>query len=297
MKEWQRVIRTLIRIFVSVGFFGVKLIPLDTVVFMGSWLGLIVFYLFKGDRVRCIENLKKSFPEKSKAEILKIAREVFSNQGRNIAELLCFPRLNKKRINRYVKIEGEENLKEALRKGVGVIILAAHFGNWELLGAALGTNGYPLHVIARKIYDPVLNKKLVKLRLVRNIHIIQRGESPKEILRVFRNNRMLGIILDQNSKRFPGILVDFFGRKCYTSIGLASIVSKKDIPVLPCFIVRGRAGHTLHVEKPVILSRLEDKKEEIRENTQIFTEIIERWVKKYPSQWVWMHDRWKIPNT
>ncbi len=222
MKEWQRISRALIRILVTVSFFKVKLLPLKMAVLLGGWLGVIIFCLFRKDRARCVDNLKKSFPEKSGDEILRIAREVFANQGRNIVELLCFPRLNRKRINKYVKIEGEEILKEGLNKGIGVVILAAHFGNWELLGAALGTNGYPLHVIARRIYDPALNRKLVKIRLVRNIHIIQRGESPKEILSVFRNKRMLGIILDQYSTRFPGVFVDFFGRRCYTSIGLAS---------------------------------------------------------------------------
>ncbi len=296
LKFWQKIIRALIRILIVFNYFTVKLIPFKAAVFIGGCLGRIVWLVFGRERAGCVENLRKSFPEKSENEIAGISKEVFMNQGKNYMELLCFPRLKKNRLNKYVKIQNEEIIRKALDGNNGVIILTAHFGNWELLGAALGTNGYPLWVIARRIYDNILNKWLINLRLTRNIHIIQRGESPKEILSVFKRNRMLGVILDQYSSRVPGVFVDFFGRQCYTSNGLASIVAKKDIPVIPCFIVRQKQGHLLCVGEPVEPIRLDDREAEIRENTQNYTKVIESWIRKHPSQWVWMHDRWKAPK-
>ena len=82
--------------------------------------------------------------------------------------------------------------------------------------------------------------------------------------------------------------------KCYTSNGIASIISRSDIPVIPAFIVRGRRGHTVYIDEPVKVVKLENREQEILENTQLFTGIIEKWVRKYPEQWVWMHDRWRI---
>jgi KDO2-lipid IV(A) lauroyltransferase len=293
MKAWKASIRFFIRGFVILNYLLVRLLPIRTAVFTGGIIGAILYYLLKKDRERSIRNLREAFPARSAHEIRSIARESFINQGKNFMELLCFPRLNRKRLKKLVEFNGEEILRENLNKGKGIIILMSHLGNWELQAGTIGTLGYPVNAIARKVYDPVLNGMLVSLRLKIGYRTILRGESPREILQAFKNNEILLILLDQYSSAIPGVMVNFMGRKCYTSIGLASMAVRNDIPVIPCFTVRKGGRHSLYVEEPVQLLRTGDREKDILDNTQAYTGIIEKWVRKYPAQWVWMHDRWR----
>jgi len=259
----------------------------------GVILGWLAYILLEKHRRTAIENLTNSFPKKTQREIRKIARSVFCNQGRNLFQLLSFNKFNASNIDKYVKIEGSQYLADALKEGKGVIFLSAHIGLWELMGIYLSLKGFPINVIARRVYDERLNRLLIHLRASKNVNTILRGDSPRKFLQPLRKNEVLAFLIDQDTN-VQGVFVDFLGRPAYTPIGLASIAMKTGAPVIPGFIVRmGPVLSKIIIEKSFYLSSTGNPKIDIQRNIQILSNIIEKYIKRYPDQWVWMHQRWK----
>jgi KDO2-lipid IV(A) lauroyltransferase len=273
--------------------FVVCLLPLRIAVWCGGQFGWFVYYLLFRERKVTLDNLRKSFPDKGWKEIKRIGKEVFVNQGKNFCEVLFFFKFTKNDIVNLVKAEGLEHIDRALKEGKQVIYFTGHLGNWELMAAYLSSRGYPLNVIARKVYDERFNKILLDLRGTKGTKTILRDESPKKILKALKRKEIIGMLIDQDTSRVQSVFVDFFGRPAYTPIGTAMFACRRNVVVIPGFIVRRGKRHYLKIEQPVELIKKEKKEEEIRENTQKLTKIIESWVRLYPQQWVWMHKRWK----
>ena len=269
-------------------------LPMRLTVLAGGCLGIFGFYILKRHRLATLENLKFAFEkEKSAKEIYSIARDVFMNLGKGLAEFISFPKINKFNIDRFVTPCGIEKIDEALRQKRGVIAIACHLGNWELEAAYFGLNGYPANTIVRpsryESYDRFINS----IRRSKNVNIIPREHSFKKLLSILKENQIIGILPDQDIDSVAGVFVDFFGRKAYTPIGpvLLAIASKS--PLFPVFCIRQNGTHRLIVEDPIELEITGDKEKDIVVNTQKWSRVVERYIRQYPQQWVWMHKRWK----
>ena len=273
--------------------FMVCLLPLWVAVWCGGLFGGIVYNLLFRERKITLDNLRKSFPDKNNKEIKRIGKEVFINQGKNFCELLFFSKFTRDDIVNLVEAEGLEYIDQALKEGKQIIYFTGHLGNWELMAAYISSKGYPLNVVARKVYDERFNKILLDLRGAKGTKTILRDESPKKILKALKRKEIIGMLIDQDTSRVQSVFVDFFGRPAYTPIGAAMFACRENVVVIPGFIVRREKRHYLKIGQPVELIKKEKKEEEIRENTQKLTKIIESWVRLYPQQWVWMHKRWK----
>jgi KDO2-lipid IV(A) lauroyltransferase len=125
--------------------------------------------------------------------------------------------------------------------------------------------------------------------------MIRKSGAAGDVLRALRERALLVLPIDQNSTRGLGVFVDFFGVPASTNSGMARIALRMDAPIVPAFIVReGRsARHRVHVLPILQVERTGDFEEEVRLNTQRFTDVFEQMVRQYPEQWLWMHKRWK----
>ena len=270
-------------------------IPMSIAVRVGGFLGKLVYYILHKERKKTIRNLTRAFPEKSEIEIKCIAKGCFVNLGKGLFELINLPKINKDNLDKIIKVKGEEHVKEALSKGKGLIFITGHVGNWELLGAVFGIKGYKVNVIAAPLYDNRINELLIKQRAKHKVKVILRGSQDikREIIKALRNNESLCMLIDQDTK-VPGVFVDFFGRPAYTPSGAASIALRTESPVLMGFITRLSDNiHRIDIKPPLQLIDTGDKDSDIKENTALFTKIIEEQIRKTPEQWVWMHNRWK----
>lgn len=274
--------------------FKVYLLPIKVGVFFGAALGGIAFHILGKYRRTALDNLKLAFgSQKPDPEIRAIAKRVFENLGRNAVELVNFPKLNSVNIDKFVRIENRKILDGELAKGNGVIILTAHFGNWELLAMTLIAKGYKGSVIGRRIYFDRYDKFLNYLRKVKDVNVIYRDDSPKKMLRVLKDNDIIGMLADQDVDSVDGVFVKFFGRETYTPVGPVALAKASGASMVPAFIVREGSRHVLKIEKPVEMSDTGDKEKDLVINTQKWSDIVERFIKQYPDQWVWMHRRWK----
>ena len=272
----------------------VLLLPRKVSLLIGGGLGKLAYFTLHVHRKISIANLREGFKgEKTVFEIRTICMALFSNLGKNMVETLCLPRLTKRRVEELVPLSDLRVLDEALSKERGVIILSPHLGNWELLAAFLGLKGYRLYVIARDIRNPFLNQFLLELRKKVGVETIDRASSGRVILEVLKKNGILGILPDQDVDSVSGLFVDFFGKEAYTPTGPVALAMASGAPIIPCFLLRKKDKHALHIEKPLDLDLTGRKKHDLLVNTQRWSRLVEKCIRDYPSQWVWMHQRWK----
>ncbi len=257
-------------------------------------MGECAFFLAGSQRKKAISNLKASFgTEKSAGEIRNIARGVFRNLGENLFETMNSSKITPRNIDKYVKIKGLEIVEKALSQKRGFIVLSAHFGNWELLAGYFGIKKYPVNVLARKLRYEKYDSWLKDLRRKMGVNVIMRDGSAKTILRLLREGQSVAILADQDISSLDGVFVDFFGRPAFTPTAPVILALATAVPIIPMFIVREKEGHTIYVEEPLELEITGNKETDIKVNTQKWSNVIESYIRKYPSHWVWIHERWK----
>jgi KDO2-lipid IV(A) lauroyltransferase len=238
-----------------------------------------------------LNNLRRSFgAERSAAEIRQLARRSFQNVGMNLVEGCCyFLRPTEVMLSR-VRVEGREHLQAAAAHGRGVLILTAHFGNWELLGAAHGLTGLPASIVTRPLDYPLLDDLAARFRRRSGAELIVKRHAVREVLTALRRQRMVGILLDQNATRAEGVFAPFFGSPASTSKGLALLALRTGAPVVPIFLRREPDGrHCMDVGAAV--PPPEDG--QIATYTSAFNRVLEAAIRRTPEQWFWMHDRWR----
>lgn len=272
----------------------IYLIPLKVSLYIAALAGRVVFWVLAPYRNIAIQNLRFAFgAEKSEEEIRAIARKVFENLAKNAVEMLNFPKIDERNFRKFVTLENRRTLDEAFARGNGVIIITAHFGNWELLAAGFRLEGYPGVTIGRKIYFDKYDKYLNYLRKTHDVNVIYRDDSPRKMLKILKENKILGIVADQDVDSVEGVFVDFFGKPAYTPAGPAALAKATGAALVPALILRRDGYHSLIVEEPVELTDTGDKEKDLVENTQKWSNVIESYIRRYPEQWVWMHKRWK----
>lgn len=266
--------------------YTVQYLPRPFALWLGRAGGQLCYWLLPKERKRVIKHLSIAIGDYS------IAKDVFKHLGMNLMEWFQMPRMNKK----IVKATGLERLDKALARGKGVIMLTSHLGNWEYLGAYLSLNGYKGAVIGRRIYYLRYDRLLAGLRRSVGINTLWRNGSVRGMLEVLRQNRILGVLPDQDTDKVDGIFIDFFGRPAYTPTGPVSLALATGASIVQCFIIREGKGHHVYVEEPMELTITNDKAETIRVNTERWSAVTEQYIRRYPEQWVWMHRRWHTKN-
>lgn len=278
--------------------FLVYLLPVRVSVYLAKFLGRIGFRVLGKYRRLTIENLKLAFgSEKADEEIEGIARRVFENLARYGVELINFPKINKGNLDKWVTIGNAQILDAAVRRGKGIIILTAHFGNWELTGLTLRERGYRGCVIGRRIYFDKYDAWLNELRRMHDVNVIYRDESPRKAIKALRDNQIVGIVADQDVDSVEGVFVNFFGKPAYTPAGPVVLARATGAALIPALMIKEGSRHVLMVEKPLELVDTGNKEQDLVTNTQKWSDVIESYIRKYPDQWVWMHRRWKTKAT
>ena len=258
-------------------------------------LAQVVYLLHFRLREVGMRNLAMVFPEKSEAERKRILRGVFTSLGRQLAELCQFPRYTPENIDEVVVYDGLENYERAYARGKGVLFLTGHFGGWELSAFTHSLHGHWLHVVMRPMDNPYLDRLLQRYRTMYGNKTVAKDDFVRGLLAAMKAGETVGILMDTNMTPPQGIFVDFFGIPACTASGLARIALRTDAAVVPGFTIWDSAlqKYRLRFDPALELVRTGDVEADIVANTQMFTRVIEDYVRKYPDQWLWVHRRWK----
>ncbi len=274
--------------------FVFNLLPLGFALGCARVFGMLIYLVNKKRRLVAYANLKAAFKAGlSSRDRKRIVRGVYFNLAQSFIEVMRFPKIDKAYVEKYVSIANRELLDEAISRKKGVILLTAHFGNWELLALSGAILGYPVHILIREQKLSRLNVLLNRYRELRGAHTVSKGISVKELFKSLKENKLVGILADQDAGR-NGIFINFFGKLTSAPRGAFEIASKVDSVVLPVFMARQNGPHhRIFVENPIELEKGLDGESASREGLQNFTGLLEEYIKKYPSQWLWLHKRWK----
>jgi Kdo2-lipid IVA lauroyltransferase/acyltransferase len=258
--------------------------------FLGQWL----YRLDRKHRTIALDNLARAFGgEKTPSEISTIARKVFANLFRILFEIGWLVRLDPRDVRRQVKISGWQNFSKTLRTGKGALVLLAHAGNWELLAAMPPMVGVPVNVLYRPLDFKPLNLFFKSIRSRFGTRLVSTRRSARQVLRALGRGEIVGVLMDQNVDWYEGVFAQFFGRRAATNKGFALLALKTGAPVIPVFMIREEDGFRVDIWPEIPLIKTGDRTKDVERNTQQYNDVIERFVRRYPEQWFWVHQRWK----
>jgi Kdo2-lipid IVA lauroyltransferase/acyltransferase len=258
-------------------------------------LGKIAYALAVKSKARTIKHLTLAFgQEKSAAEIKKLSRDVFVMIAKNVGDVFRHMHVaTLEELNEFVVMKGFENFEAANARGRGVIFVACHMGAFEFQITSMALRKLNFMVIGKSLNDKRLNDMMWKHRNRNGTNAVERDKATFPMLKVLKSGGSVALLIDQDTK-VKSTFVDFFGTPASTPIGPALLALKTGAAVLPAFSHLGADGKQ-HIEilPEIPLRNTGNEEEDIQFNTQVYTNIIEARIRQYPSQWVWMHERWK----
>lgn len=267
----------------------------------GSYIGLLIPFIVPSRRSIAIDNIRQALPFMKSHPAWnatcdspeELARETFMNIGRSLMEVCRLYHGKGEDVISSIELRGRENYEAARAKGKGLIFFTGHCGNWELVALAFSSLfDEGMSVVARRQNNPYLNQMVERMRIRYRSSVLYKQGALRGILSALKNGELIGILADQAVFPSEGALIEVMGRKAWASKAPVIIAQKSGSPLVPTFIHR-------EGEKQIITFHPEhcfsgDMSDEgIRKETQALSRYVEDFVVAHPTQWYWVHRRWK----
>ncbi len=272
---------------------AIKLLPHSSARRLGALLGALVAALARDRRRLIRDNLAHALPELSTARRAEIAADCFRHFGAAFVDALSMRRFDAPDLCRRVDWDGLEHLIAAERAGKGVIVLSAHFGNWEIAANAVGALHGPMSAVGRPVDNPHIDRLVQAVRTRYGNRSLPKRGAVREMFRVLAAGGRLGLLIDQRVRAEEAIDVPFFGRPALTSPVVARLALKTGAPVVPIAGHHLPSGRYRVVLDPPIWPEGRDDPETTFSFTRRCLEAGEQAIRRHPEQWLWLHDRWK----
>ncbi|MBX7173883.1 MAG: lysophospholipid acyltransferase family protein [Pyrinomonadaceae bacterium] len=270
-------------------------LPLKTSMNFGKKVGVFFAKRFPKLQKTAKRNLEIAFPEISEAERERIALGTFESLGRHLGFVSHFKKFQLEDIRNLVEVVGKaENFDPADATGRGILFFTGHFGSWEVFNLLPPAFGYGMNILVRRIDNPLVEGFVDKMRTRFGSVTLDKTKSARKMFRVLENGELLGILADLNAQEREGVFVDFFGVPASTTTSIAKLALATNAIVLPAFAVweEEKQKYVVYLEPPIEYQKTENINEDIKKLTQDLTKVVEKYVRKYPEQWLWIHKRW-----
>ena len=240
-------------------------------------------------------NLELAYPDASHEWRTRQLRLTYRNLGWHFAGFCRMPRLSRGDAERMMRYEGLANYTAAVERGKGVLVLTGHLGAWELSSYFHSLMGYPMGMVIRRLDNPLVDRLVNGIRCAHGNRVLHKDDFARELLRAMAAGETVGILMDTNMTPPQGVFVPFFGVEACTASGLARVAAKTGAAVLPGFLLwhEDEQRYVLHFGEALTLNRSGDSEADARSNTALFAAVTERYIRKFPDQWLWLHRRWK----
>jgi Kdo2-lipid IVA lauroyltransferase/acyltransferase len=239
-------------------------------------------------------NLDIALPDLSQDEKEQIIKGTFESLGRQLGFVSHFKEFTPARVRELVEVVGKEHFDRAHATGRGVIFFTGHFGSWEIFSLLPPAFDQTMNILVRRIDNPLVENFVDQMRTRLGCVTLDKMKSTRTMYRVLEKGEILGILADLNVQEREGVFVDFFGVPASTTKIIAKLALATNAIVLPAFAVweDNKQKYVVYLEPPVEYAKTEDENEDIKNLTQKITAVVEKYVRQYPEQWLWIHKRW-----
>lgn len=255
-------------------------------------IGFVFYYFVPIRKEVARKNIKLAFPEKSDSEIRKILKKSYINFSIVFIEILYMYKFDFNKLKDVIKIE-DYDLQDIVSQGNGLILLSAHFGNWEMLAASSAAKfGYPYSIVVKDVRNSLVDRFMNDLRCKWGNKIIKPGAALREIIKEIRDKKIVALLADQRAT-MEAPKMKFFGKETSVYTGPAYLAVRLKTPILCYLGYRNDDGtYSIRSHKIKVDDNLSDE-EKVIQITKRYFEILETEIRKYPDHWLWFHDRWK----
>jgi KDO2-lipid IV(A) lauroyltransferase len=280
-------------LFISLSF-SFRLVGLKTARKFSSLITFIFFYLIPIRKKVTIDNLQHAFPEYFEADIKNLAYKCYKNFCITLIEILYIPWLSRDELKNVLTCPNLDLITKRYEEGNGVILLSAHFSNWEYLAVSVALQiNKKLSIIVKSQRNPYVNNWMNKMRTKWTNEVVPLGVSIRNIFSVLMQKGIVAMVADQRGPA-ESIKLEFFGRMTSVYTGPAVLSLKTNAPLIYGILIRQK-DYSYYVEfKEIDRSNLpDDKEEKVKVLSERSLRYMEDIIRKYPEQWLWMHKRWK----
>jgi len=269
-------------------------LPFETSMRFGKAVGQFLAKTLPKLQKTARRNLEIAFPEMPDAEKEKIVIGTFESLGRHLGFVSHFKKFELETVRDLVEVVGKEHFDKAHATGRGILFFTGHFGSWEVFNLLPPAFGYRMNILVRRIDNPLVENFVDKMRTRFGSITLDKTKSARTMFRALENGELLGILADLNVQEKEGVFVDFFGVPASTTTSIAKLAVKTDAVVLPAFAVweESKQKYVVYLEPPVEYAQGDNSPENIHRLTQSITTVVEKYVRRYPEQWLWIHKRW-----
>jgi len=271
-----------------------RLLGLNTSRKLSGFLTFIFYYLIPIRKKTVLENLTNAFPEYDEKKIQNIAYNAYKSFLTAFIEILYLPKISRQELETAVDCPNKDLIEIKFKEEKGVILLSAHFGNWEYVAASVALQlNLPFSVVVKPQRNPYVSDWMNNVRTRWNNDIVSLGLSIRKIYQTLKEKKIVAMVADQRGPQ-ESIKVEFFGRKVSVHVGPVVLALKTGAPILYGIPVRQKNNNYKIVMHEISKDNLpEDDEEKIIELSQRHTAYLESFIRKHPEQWLWMHKRWK----
>ena len=257
-------------------------------------LGSIAYRFATKTRELTLRHLALAFPENSPEEVKRLAKANFKMLSKNAGEIIRSAGVKTLAdLEKFLVTHGMENYQQAHRKGKGVIFLTCHLGAFDLQITNMAMRGLNPNIIGTPLKDKRLNDLLWNYRNLHGAIAIERGRETFRLIKVLKSGGSVALLIDQDTK-VKSRFVKFFGMPASTPVGATVLAMKTGAAIVPTYVHLAEDGlQHMHILPEVPMTITGDDEVDMVYNTQVLTGLQEEQIRKYPEQWVWMHQRWK----
>ncbi len=278
------------------GFFcAAQALPISVCQTVAQVLGVLCCDVLRIRHQVVDDNLRHAFPQLSDRERRRLARAMWSHLflfGAEVAHARC--KIHATNWRDFVQVEGQEQVVELFLQDRPLLLVTAHFGNFELAGYVLGLFGYPVQAVARTLDNPYLDRFVHKLRAATGQGILAKQGDYERILEILNSGGTVSFLADQYAGQ-KGCWVEFFGRPASSHKAIALFALDYDAPLAVGFFRRtDRPLHfAFHLEGVADPRTMGEEIGSIRQLTQWYNHRFEEGILQAPEQYWWLHRRWK----
>lgn len=275
---------------------ALRLIGVEAASALGGGFLRVVGPMIAGAQRRGDDNLKAIFPEWTAAERRRILSGVWDNLGRTGAEFAHLDAFRIDGADPRIDLHGAEHLERLREEGRPAVFVGGHFANWEIMAIALSQCGVDGAVVYRAANNPLIDAFIIQKRaeMITRLQIPKGRFSGVALLDMLRAGKSVGLVMDQHYT--GGVLAPFLGRDACTAPAAARLSLRFNVPIVPVSVERlPRARFRVTIRPPIALSSSDDDAQDIRMLTIAANQSFERDILERPSQWLWLHRRWRAP--